>query len=130
VKRLSIILGIAMITAVLSISVATAAGHAGSTSGLGSGSAVATACGSGITESYTEVYASSIRGYSVSQVNLASIPTACSGQSYKIQLTGAGGAPVGSETSGTLPTGGTTATITISGTPDASAVTGLSLVIS
>ncbi|MFL5916971.1 MAG: hypothetical protein ACJ752_15225 [Gaiellaceae bacterium] len=129
-KRLSIILGTAMTTVVLSVGVAAAAGQGSSTSGLGGCSAVVTACGSGITESYTEAYVSSIRSYSVSQVNLANIPAACLSKSYKIQLTGAGGAAVDSEMSGRLPTAGTTATITTSDSPDASAVTGISLVIS
>ncbi|HLB17901.1 MAG TPA: hypothetical protein VK613_02090, partial [Gaiellaceae bacterium] len=69
------------------------------TSGLGAGSAVVSACGSGITASYTTTYSSSISAYSVNQVNLASIPAACLSKSYKIQLTGSGGAAVGSEMS-------------------------------
>jgi len=100
------------------------------TSGLGAGSAVVAACGSGTTAAYTTAYASSIPGYSVTQVNLASIPAGCLSKSYKIQLTGAAGVAVGSEMSGTLPASGTTATIATSGTPDASAVTGISVVIS
>ena len=100
------------------------------TSGLGAGSAVVAACGSGITASYTTAYSSSISGYSVSQVNLASIPAACLSKSYRIQLTGAAGAAVGSEMSGTLPASGTTASIATSGTPDASLVTGISVLVS
>src|SRR4051812_11875461 len=99
------------IAALVSIGSARAAGQSSSTGGLGGGSTVVSACGSGITESYTETYASSIPGYSVSQVKLASIPAACLSKSYRIQLTGAGGAAVGSEMSGTLPAAGTTATI-------------------
>jgi hypothetical protein len=100
------------------------------TSGLGAGSAVVSACGSGITASYTTTYSSSISGYSVNQVNLASIPAACLSKSYKIQLTGASGASDGSEMTGTLPSSGTTASIATSGTPDASLVTGISVAIS
>jgi hypothetical protein len=101
-----------------------------SSSGLGAGSSVVAACGSGITASYTTAYAASIPGYSVSQVNLASIPAGCLSKSYKIQLTGAAGVAVGSELSGTLPASGTTANIATAGTPDASLVTGISVVIS
>jgi hypothetical protein len=101
-----------------------------SSSGLGAGNAVVAACGTGITASYTTAYASAISGYSVSQVNLASVPAACLSKSYKIQLTGSGGAAVGSEMSGTLPASGTTATIATSGSVDASQVTGISAVIS
>jgi hypothetical protein len=100
------------------------------TSGLGAGSAVVAACGTGIQASYTTAYAAGIPGYSVSQVNLASIPAACLSKSYKIQLTGAAGATIGSEMSGTLPASGTTASIATSGNPDASLVTGISVVVS
>jgi hypothetical protein len=62
-------------------------------------------------------------------VNLASIPVACQSKSYKIQLTGAGGAAVGAEMTGTLPATAT-ANIATSGSVDASLVTGISVVIS
>jgi hypothetical protein len=101
-----------------------------SSSGLGAGNAVVSACGSGITASYTTTYASGIPGYSVDHVNLASIPAACLSKSYKIQLTGASGVTVGSEMSGTLPASGTTASIATSGSVDASLVTGISVVVS
>jgi hypothetical protein len=101
-----------------------------SSSGLGAGSSVVSSCGAGVQAAYTTAYASSIPGYSVSQVNLSGIPAGCLSKSYKIQLTGAGNAPVGGEMSGTLPASGTTANIATSGTPDASLVTGISVVIS
>jgi hypothetical protein len=101
-----------------------------SSSGLGAGSDVVSACGSGITASYTTTYAASLPGYSVSQVNLANLPAGCLSKSYKIQLTGALGVTVGSEMAGTLPAVGTTASIPTSGTPDASLVTGISVVVS
>jgi hypothetical protein len=98
-------------------------------SGLGAGNAVVASCGTGIQVAYTTAYASGIPGYSVSQVNLSSIPAACQSKSYKIQLTGAAGAAVGAEMSGTLPATAT-ANIATSGSPDASLVTGVSVVIS
>ena len=98
-------------------------------SGLGAGSAVVASCGSGINAAYTTTYSASIPGYSVSQVNLSAIPAACQSKSYRIQLTGAGGAVVGAEMSGTLPATAT-ANIATSGSPDASLVTGVSVVIS
>ena len=100
-----------------------------SSSGLGAGSAVVASCGSGIQAAYTTAYASGIPGYAVSQVNLSSIPAACQSKAYKIQLTGAGGAAVGAEMSGTLPASAT-ANIPTSGNPDASLVTGVSVVVS
>ena len=99
-------------------------------SGLGAGSSVVAACGTGIQAAYTTSYASSIPGYSVNQVNLSSIPAGCLSKSYKVQLTGAAGAAIGSEMSGTLPASGTTANIATSGSVDASLVTGISVVIS
>ena len=68
-------------------------------SGLGAGSAVVASCGTGINAAYTTTYSASIPGYSVSQVNLSAIPAACQSKSYRIQLTGAGGAAVGAEMS-------------------------------
>jgi hypothetical protein len=100
-----------------------------SSSGLGAGSSVVAACGSGIQAAYTTAYAAAIPGYAVSQVNLSAIPAGCQSKSYKIQLTGAGGAAVGAEMSGTLPAAAT-ANIATSGNPDASLVTGVSVVIS
>jgi hypothetical protein len=101
-----------------------------SSSGLGAGNAVVAACGSGTTAAYTTAYSSTIPGYSVSQVNLTSIPAGCLSKSYRIQLTGAAGAAVGAEMTGTLPASGTTASISTSGNVDASLVTGISVVIS
>lgn len=99
------------------------------TSGLGAGSAVVASCGTGIQAAYTTAYAAAIPGYAVSQVNLSSIPAACQSKSYRIQLTGAAGVAVGAEMSGTLPATAT-ANIATSGNPDASLVTGVSVVIS
>ena len=99
-------------------------------SGLGAGNAVVSSCGTGINAAYSTTYTASIPGYSVSQVNLTGIPAACLGKQYKIQLTGASGVAVGSEMSGALPASGTTASINTSGTPDASLVTCISVVVS
>jgi len=99
-------------------------------SGLGAGNAVVAACGTGINAAYTTAYSATIPGYSISQVNLTAIPAACLSKAYRIQLTGAAGAAVGSEMTGTLPASGTTANISTSGNVDASLVTGISVVVS
>jgi hypothetical protein len=99
-------------------------------SGLGAGNAVVASCGTGINAAYTTAYSASLPGYSVSQVNLTSIPAACLTKAYRIQLTGAAGATVGTEMTGTLPASGTTANISTSGNVDASAVIGISVVVS
>lgn len=101
-----------------------------SSSGLGAGNAVVASCGTGIQAAYTTAYSATLPGYSVSQVNLSTIPAACLSKSYRIQLTGAAGATVGAEMTGTLPASGTTANISTSGNVDASAVTGISVVVS
>jgi len=98
--------------------------------GLGAGNAVVASCGTGINAAYTTAYVAGIPGYSVSQVNLTAIPAACLSKSYRIQLTGAAGATVGAEMTGTLPASGTTANISTTGNVDASLVTGVSVVIS
>jgi hypothetical protein len=125
-------LALAAAVAVLGSSAVSAfAASLGTTSnGLGAGSAVVSACGGGIKASYTTAYTSSIRGYSVRKVKLSSIPATCRGEPYKIQLTDTANAPVGSQMTGTLPATGAGATITTSGTTDASLVTGISVVIS
>jgi hypothetical protein len=107
-----------------------AASFGQTTSGLGAGSAVVSPCGVSAAASYTTAYSPSISGYSVAEVILADIPAGCLSKSYRIQLTGSGGTAVGLEMTGTLPSSGTTATIATSGTPDASLVTGISVVIS
>ena len=99
-------------------------------SGLGAGNAVVASCGTGINAAYTTAYSSSLPGYSVSQVNLTAIPAACLSKAYRIQLTGAAGATVGAEMTGTLPASGTTTNISTSGNVDASLVTGISVVVS
>jgi hypothetical protein len=99
-------------------------------SGLGAGNAVVSSCGTGIQAAYTTAYSSSLPGYSVTQVNLSAIPAACLSKSYRVQLTGAGGATVGAEATGTLPGAGTTYAVPMTGNVDASAVTGISVVIS
>ena len=83
----------------------------------------------GINAAYSTTYTASIPGYSVSTVNLSAIPSTCLGKAYKIQLTGASGAAIGGEMTGTLPATAT-ANIATSGAPDASLVTGVSVVVS
>ena len=99
-------------------------------SGLGAGNAVVSACGSGIQAAYSTAYSATLPGYSVTQVNLSSIPAGCLSKSYRVQLTGAGGGTVGSEATGSLPGSGTTYSVAMSGNIDASLVTGISVVIS
>jgi hypothetical protein len=130
-KRATKLIVAAVVASIVFASVYGFAASLGLTSsGLGAGSAVVAACGTGINAAYTTAYSASIPGYSVSQVNLTAIPAACLSKSYKIQLTGAAGVAIGGELTGTLPASGTTANIATAGTPDASLVTGISVVVS
>lgn len=99
-------------------------------SGLGAGNAVVASCGTGIQAAYTTAYSATLPGYSVTQVNLSAIPAGCLSKAYRVQLTGTGGATVGAEATGTLPGSGTTYSVPLTGNVDASAVTGISVVIS
>ena len=99
-------------------------------SGLGAGNATVASCGTGIQAAYSTAYSATLPGYSVTQVNLSAIPAACLSKSYRVQLTGTGGATVGAETTGTLPGSGTTFAVPMTGNVDASAVTGISVVVS
>jgi hypothetical protein len=121
---------IAAAVAITSVGVAAAASRGANSGGLGAGSSVVAACGSGTTASYTTTYDASIPGYSVSRVNLTEIPAGCLGKSYEIRLNGPGGVTVGSELTGTLPRSGATADIATAGNPDTRLVTGVSVVIS
>jgi len=98
-----------------------------SSKSLGSGNATVTSCNASASVSYATVYASTIPGYKVSTAPV-STAAACTGQAYKVTLTGAGNASL-AEISGTLDTSG-------NATPDFSAsniaaanVTGVSVVI-
>jgi hypothetical protein len=99
-------------------------------SDLTAGNAVVSSCGTGIQAAYSTAYSATLPGYSVTQVNLSSIPNGCLSKSYRVQLTGSGGATVGAEATGTLPASGTTYAVPMTGNVDASAVTGISVVIS
>jgi hypothetical protein len=87
-------------------------------------------CGNGMQAAYTTSYVATLPGYSVSQVNLSAIPAGCLSKTYKIQLTGAAGATVGPELTGSLPAAGTTFNVNTGATVDASLVTGISVVVS
>jgi hypothetical protein len=99
-------------------------------SGLSAGNATVATCGTGMQAAYTTTYNAGLADYSVSQINLSSIPAGCLTKSYKIQLTGASGVTEGPELTGSLPASGTTFNINTGATIDASLVTGISVVIS
>lgn len=97
---------------------------------LGAGTSAVAACQSGtIDVTYAPQYSASIPGYEATTVTLNGLDTtasACGGKAYKLTLTN-GSTSLG-EYTGTVPSSGTTATMTASGV-SASSVTGVHLTI-
>jgi hypothetical protein len=93
---------------------------------LGAGSAAVAACQSGtINVTWASTYSSSVPGYQATTVTLngidtTSTPTNCGGKAYKVVVTDASNAVLGSEATGTLPSSGTTKAITLTGVSAAS----------
>lgn len=79
---------------------------------LGAGNAAVSACHTAATVSYTTSYSAALPGYKVATAPVTTAAS-CSGQAYKVTLTGAGGASLG-EVTGVLNGSG-------SATPDFSA---------
>lgn len=98
---------------------------------LGAGNSVVAACQAGtVSVSYTASYASGVPGYQATNVNLGNLDTTsggCGGKAVKVTLSGSGNASLG-EYTGTVPSSGTTMSLTASGIA-ASSVTGVSVVI-
>lgn len=94
---------------------------------LGSGNATVTTCNASASVTYATAYSSTVPGYKVTTTPVTSAAT-CSGQAYKVTLTGSGNTSL-AEVSGVLDASG-------NATPDFSAssiaaanITGVSLVI-
>ena len=98
---------------------------------LGSGNSAVAACQAGtVSVSYTSTYASGVPGYQATNVNLGNLDTtagACGSKAVKVTLSGTGNSSIG-EYTGTVPSSGTTMSLTASGIA-ASSVTGVSVVI-
>jgi hypothetical protein len=100
------------------------------TNQLSAGNATVASCqASGTpTGTYTVAYDSSIPGYKVSGVTVTGIDAGCVGKTVSVALTGAAGAIVGAQLSGTVPAGGTLA-LTPASTTSAALITGVSVAI-
>jgi hypothetical protein len=100
------------------------------TNQLSAGNATVASCqASGTpTGTYTVAYDSTLPGYKVSGVTVTGIDAGCVGKTVSVALTGAAGAIVGAQLSGTAPAGGTLA-LTPASTTSAALVTGVSVAI-
>ena len=94
---------------------------------LGSGNATMTSCNSTAAVSYTTAYSATLPGYKVATAPVTTA-VACATLSYKVTLTGASNASLG-EITGTLDAAGAAAPDFSSQNIAASAVTGVSVVI-
>ena len=103
-----------------------------SSSTLGAGSAAVAACQSGtLAVSYTPAYNAAIPGYAATSVTVGNIDTAtsaCGGKAIRVTLVDGSNASLG-ESTGTVPTSGSSMTFTLSGVSAAS-VAGVHVAIS
>ncbi len=95
---------------------------------LGAGNGTVASCNASATVTYTTAYDATVPGY---EIATAPVTTAagCNGRAYKVTLTGAANASLG-EVSGTLDASGNATPNFASSNIAASAVTGVSVVIS
>lgn len=103
------------------------------TGGLGAGNTVVAACGTGTTFAYTFEYYPGTASYDVDGIDLSHIPAGCLNKSLSATFYDSGDNAVGSEIRATLPTSGTTESISVtpsSNTIDAAQVSGVSVVVS
>jgi hypothetical protein len=131
--RLSPILGLATAAALLSGGVAAAASLGASTGGLGAGSEVIAACGTGMTFSYTATYYGGKRSYALNGIDLTNIPAGCLNKNLSATFYDNSGNAVGSAIDDTLPASGTTQSMSInpsSNTIDTTLVAGVSIIVS
>ena len=99
-----------------------------STTGLGAGNASVASCNASSSVTYTTAYDSAVPGY---EVATAPVTTAagCNGKAYKVTLTGAANASL-AEVTGTLDASGNASPNFAASNIAASAVTGVSVIIS
>jgi hypothetical protein len=104
-----------------------------STSGLGADNKIVASCGSGMTFAYTTSYYSGLPGYAVNGVNITNIPSGCLNKTLAVTFSDGSNAALGSEITATLPSTGTTDSISVTPSAndvDASKVSNISVVVS
>jgi hypothetical protein len=110
-----------------------AATLAPSSSGLGAGSEVVAACGSGMILSYTSTFDATASGYVVNGIDVSRIPAGCRNKSLSATFYDDSGATIGSAVGGTMTATGTTQSIVVTPSSnfiDAGRVGGVSVVVS
>ncbi|MET0433621.1 MAG: hypothetical protein ABW025_05590 [Cellulomonas sp.] len=102
---------------------------------LGAGTTVVASCDSnGVAVAFTNAFTASVKGYTVSQVTLNDVAAGCQGQTIGIDLLnadptdGSTGASV-SHLTGTVPQGGGSVTLSVTGSVKAADVKGVAVVI-
>ena len=98
-----------------------------SSKSLSAGNATVAGCNASASVSYNTAYAASLPGYKVSTAPVTTAST-CATMAYKVTLTGAGNASL-AEVSGTLDSAGAAAPDFSSSNVAASAVTGVSVIV-
>ena len=97
---------------------------------LGAATTTVAACQAGaLNATYTSTYSATAPGYTVGTVTVTGLAATCYSMAYKVTLSTAGNVSLG-EATGTTPASGTSFSATISPAAAASAVTGISVVIS
>ncbi len=81
--------------------------------GLGAGSELVTACGTGMSMSYSTSFYGAVSGYAIDGIDLSDIPSACLGKNISVTFVDRADDAVGSPVTGTLPAAGTTDRIVI-----------------
>ncbi|MBD3778516.1 MAG: hypothetical protein IE923_04525 [Micrococcales bacterium] len=102
---------------------------------LGAGTTVVASCDTnGVKVGFTNTFSVAAKGYTVSGVTLTDVADTCAGQTVSVELLDAdpaattAGASLG-RAQATVPTGGGTVTLTVTGSPKAADVKGVAAVI-
>jgi hypothetical protein len=102
---------------------------------LGAGTTVVASCDSnGVAVAFTNAFTASVKGYTVSQVTLSDVAAGCQGQTIAIDLLntdpadGSTGASI-SHLTGTVPQGGGSVSLAVTGAVKAADVKGVAVVI-
>lgn len=112
--------------------VAFAASFGTNTSGLGAGSDVVAACGTGLIFTYTTAFDPGVSAYAVSGIDLSDIPPGCLSETVSVTFFGIDHSAAGPAVSASLPAVGTSERIAIplgTGSIDADTVSGVSVVV-
>ena len=110
-----------------STAVAFAASLTVSSNSLGAGNAAVASCDTdGVSIAYSPSYDAALPGFTVSSVSVSNIAAGCNGRTLQVDVVGADSASLAS---GTATISGTSASVTLSGSPDANEIANVHAVI-